>query len=156
MGRKLIEILAGFALVALICVGLFFLLKAILNDPEPEVGTALISTNEDSVTPVEHVIYRTADKQRTDEKPLVLADTADSLPEIVYDVTLTGLFKDGSKNGPFYFTIYDELLAVYEDKKAFFPMLTEPGTYIVHTETYWGTEDNNVGMEYLYKVIVKE
>lgn len=155
MGRKLIEILAGFALVALICAGLFFLFTAIVNDPEPEVGTAAVSNNDGTITPVENVIFRTQDKQRTDEERLVLSDVADGLPEIGYDKSLTGLFKDGSKNGPFYFTIYDASLAVYEDQKAFFPELTEPGTYIVLTETYWGTEDNNVGMEYLYKVTVK-
>lgn len=155
MGKRLIEILAGFALVALICAGLFFLFTAIFNDPEPEVGTAVISTNDASITPVQNVIYRTADKQRTDEEPLVLSEVADSLPEIGYDQSLTGLFKDGSKNGSFYFTVYDEGFEVYEDKKAFFPELTEPGTYIIHTETYWGTEDNNIGMEYLYKVVVK-
>lgn len=154
MGRKLIDILAGFALVALICAGLYFLLNAIINDPEPEQGIAVISTNDASITPVENIIYRTADKQRTDEKYLVLADVADSLPEIVYNISLTGTFQDGSKNGPFYFTVYDESLTVYEDKKAFFPELLEPGVYIIRTETYWGTEDNNIGTEYLYKVIV--
>jgi len=155
MGRKLIEILAGFSLVALICAGLFFLLSAIMSDPDPEAGTVMISTNDVSITPVENVVYRTVDKQRTDEEYLVLADVADSLPEIVYNASLTGLFQDGSKNGPFYFTVYDESLVVYEDKKAFFPELSEPGVYVIHTETYWGTEDNNIGMEYLYKVIVK-
>ena len=65
-------------------------------------------------------------------------------------------FEGRSQNGPFYFTIYDEDGLTYSEKKAEFRTPTEPGTYLVCEETYWGVEKNNIGMEYYFWIVVGE
>lgn len=151
---KPLDLLLAAGVLALITFLLFLILNLIFTDKNPEVGTFTIAAQGEEIVPLENVVYTVTDKVKSSETHLKLEDISGSLPEIEYSSSISGNFKDGSKNGPFYFTIYDESLKVYEGKKASLVFPKEPGTYIVQTETYWGTEEYCIGVEYFYKLIV--
>lgn len=152
MNNKFVAVLLAIAIIAVLCVGLFFVLDAIITDRDPVVGTMTVTTAEETITPLSKEIYKTTDNVRTDFDRLVLKDVILDLPVITYDSSITGRFEGGSKNGSFYFTVYDDTGKIYSDKKAFLDIPEQPGTYVILTETYWGSERYNRGTEYLYKL----
>ena len=68
----------------------------------------------------------------------------------IRDSDITAKYEGNSENGSFYFTIYTDEFQGYTEKKSWFTPLEEPGNYLVCIETYWGTEKNNIGMEYYF------
>ena len=60
------------------------------------------------------------------------------------------------ENGDFAFTIYDEEGRVYTETADYFQCPQEPGVYLVCEEFYWGTSQENIGMEYYFWIEVTE
>ena len=56
----------------------------------------------------------------------------------------------------FSFTIYDGEGRVYTETSSTFQCPQEPGTYLVCEECYWGTSQENIGMEYYFWMEVTE
>ena len=75
---------------------------------------------------------------------------------MVFDHATSILPQGGSDNGDFAFTIYDEAGRVYTETADSFQCPQEPGTYLVCEEFYWGTQRENIGMEYYFWIEVSE
>lgn len=147
MKKKVLELLVAIASVALIAGLIWFVLNLFLN-PAPTVGTAEVECHGQIETPLGNEIYVTENNQRTEKKRLIPEEIKDDIPMLPYDEHIVVRYNGDSQNGGFFFTIYNEDLTVYEDKKSFFTPLTEPGTYYLCIEVFWGTEKRNIGMEY--------
>ena len=66
------------------------------------------------------------------------------------------LFEGRSENGGVSFTIYDGEGRVYTETSSTFQCPQEPDTYLVCEECYWGTSQENIGMEYYFWMEVTE
>lgn len=135
--------------------GLGYLLLSLFQSGPVEVGTVTVVSAGKEVTPLQNKIYVTQDGVVTEKRRLVPGEIGDSAPTVEVDHIVVR-FEGRSQNGPFYFTIYDEDGLTYSEKKAEFRTPTEPGTYLVCEETYWGVEKNNIGMEYYFWIVVGE
>ena len=83
-------------------------------------------------------------------------EVGDSAPTVVFDHATSILPQGGSDNGDFAFTIYDEAGRVYTETADYFQCPQEPGTHLVCEEFYWGTQRENIGMEYYFWIEVSE
>ena len=122
----------------------------------PQVGTVTVRSSSGEVTPLSNQIYTTTRGDRTESRRLVPGEVGDSAPAVVFDHATSILPQGGSDNGDFAFTIYDEAGRVYTETADFFQCPQEPGTYLVCEEFYWGTQRENIGMEYYFWIEVSE
>ena len=93
---------------------------------------------------------------RTETRRLVPSEIGDSAPGVVFDHSTSILPQGESENGDFAFTIYDEEGRVYTETADYFQCPQEPGVYLVCEEFYWGTSQENIGMEYYFWIEVTE
>ena len=122
----------------------------------PQVGTVTVRSSSGEVTPLSNQIYTTTRGDRTESRRLVPGEVGDSAPTVVFDHATSILPQGGSDNGDFAFTIYDEAGRVYTETADYFQCPQEPGTYLVCEEFYWGTQRENIGMEYYFWIEVSE
>lgn len=122
----------------------------------PQVGTVTVRSSSGEVTLLSNQIYTTIRGDRTESRRLVPGEVGDSAPTVVFDHATSILPQGGSDNGDFAFTIYDEAGRVYTETADFFQCPQEPGTYLVCEEFYWGTQRENIGMEYYFWIEVSE
>lgn len=113
-------------MVGLILLTMYLLVGRIGSGP-PEVGTVTLQSGGVEAAPLENQIY-----------------------------TTSILFEGRSENGGFSFTIYDGEGRVYTETSSTFQCPQEPGTYLVCEECYWGTSQENIGMEYYFWMEVTE
>ena len=149
MKRKLLEF-GGAAVVLLGILGILYLVLGRIGNGPPEVGSVTIRCGEESVIPLGNEIYRTEDGKKREERRLVPEEIGEEAPLLAYNDDITAKYEGNSENGSFYFTIYTDEFQGYTKKKSWFTPLEEPGNYLVCIETYWGTEKNNIGMEYYF------
>ena len=154
MKRKLLEF-GGAAVVLLGILGILYLVLGRIGNGPPEVGAVTIRCGEESAVPLGNEIYTTEDGKKKEERRLVPEEIGEKAPRLVYNDDITANYEGKSENGSFYFTVYTEEFQVYTEKKSWFTPLEEPGNYLVCIETYWGTEKNNIGMEYYVWLEVK-
>jgi len=150
--------LGEYALAVVIVLGILGLLYLIVNgflQSEPEVGTITYKCGDEQITPIQNEIYITENRVSVNKKRLVLEEFSD-IPSLNYNGVLNASIEGKSENGAFYFTIYNEDYSIYAPQKASFTDPKEKGIYIVHVETYWGTEKDNIGMEYYFKLVRAE
>ena len=140
MKRKLLEF-GGAAVVLLGILGILYLVLGRIGNGPPEVGSVTIRCGEESVIPLGNEIYRTEDGKKREERRLVPEEIGEEAPLLAYNDDITAKYEGNSENGSFYFTIYTDEFQGYTE---------EPGNYLVCIETYWGTEKNNIGMEYYF------
>lgn len=152
MKRKLLEFGGALLMMGGILAIMLLLLGNVGNEP-PEVGTAQMKAAGKTITPVCLETYETVGGVKT-EKPVETPEAA-ALPEIDYDDSLTASYDGKSLNGPFYFTFFHEDMTVASDKKAFFEKPEEAGVYVVKIETYWGSEKDNIGVEYYFRLNIR-
>ena len=122
----------------------------------PQVGTVTVRSSSGEVTPLSNQIYTTTRGDRTESRRLVPGEVGDSAPTIVFGHSTSILFKGRSENGGFSFTIYDGEGRVYTETSSTFQCPQEPGTYLVCEECYWGTSQENIGVEYYFWMEVTE
>ena len=122
----------------------------------PQVGTVTVRSSSGEVPPLSNQIYTTTRGDRTESRRLVPSEVGDSAPTVVFDHATSILPQGGSDNGDFAFTIYDEAGRVYTETADYFQCPQEPGTYLVCEEFYWGTQRENIGMEYYFWIEVSE
>lgn len=142
-------------MVGLILLTMYLLVGRIGSGP-PEVGTVTLQSGGVENAPLENQIYTTSKGQRTEGRRLVPSEVGDSAPTIVFGHSTSILFEGRSENGGFSFTIYDGEGRVYTETSSTFQCPQEPGTYLVCEECYWGTSQENIGMEYYFWMEVTE
>ena len=92
----------------------------------PQVGTVTVRSSSGEVTPLSNQIYTTTRGDRTESRRLVPGEVGDRAGR------------------------------VYTETADFFQCPQEPGTYLVCEEFYWGTQRENIGMEYYFWIEVSE
>lgn len=142
-------------MVGLILLTMYLLVGRIGSGP-PEVGTVTLQSGGVETAPLENQIYTTSKGQRTEGRRLVPSEVGDSAPTIVFGHSTSILFEGRSENGGFSFTIYDGEGRVYTETSSTFQCPQEPSTYLVCEECYWGTSQENIGMEYYFWMEVTE
>jgi hypothetical protein len=145
------------AAVLLVIFGILYLLLGNIGNGPPEVGVVTVTSGGVSGSPLGNEIYTTEGDKKTEKKRLVPEEVGEQAPTFPYSDDITVNYDGKSENGAFYFTQYQEVdgaLEVVADRKTFFTPLEDPGTYLVCIETYWGTEENNIGTEYYFWLTV--
>lgn len=155
MKKKVLEYIAAIGTIALIA-GILWLIMTAITKPRPEIGEVTVTSGSATIKPYCNQIYVTEKKVRTNAKRLVPEEIVGKLDYIEYTEDIKMNYDGKSQNGGFYFTVYDEDLNIYEDKKAFYTPLTEPGIYIICIECYWGNENDNIGTEYYFGTYVED
>ena len=106
----------------------------------PQVGTVTVRSSSGEVTPLSNQIYTTTRGDRTESRRLVPGEVGDSAPTVVFDHATSILPQGG----------------FYTETADYFQCPQEPGTYLVCEEFYWGTQRENIGMEYYFWIEVSE
>lgn len=143
---------------ALLVVGtillVMYLLIGRIGSGPPEVGAVTITSQGEEVAPLANQIYTTEKGQRQEGRRLVPAEVGDSAPTVAFDHSTTVHFEGGSNSDGFAFTIYTGEGRVYTDTLESFVCPRVPGKYLVCEECYWGTNRQNIGMEYYFWIEV--
>lgn len=155
MKRKLWEYMLAVLVIAVLA-GVIWLVTSLLLSSSPEVGTAVVKAGDQQVIPLAGEIYVTEKKEKKQTKQLVLEEIAADIPYLAYSDDLRVNYEGKSQNGDFGFTIYTEDFEAKTPRREQFIKPQEPGRYIVRIDTYWGTEKENIGMEYYFGILVSE
>lgn len=148
--RMKLTVYGGSLLVVIFILTVMLLLLGSFGSGAPEVGTVTVKSDGVQETPLQNQIYTTTKGERTESRRLVPSEVGDSAPTVVFDHSTSILFEGKSDNGAFAFTIYDQEGRVYTETTDSFQCPQEPGKYLVCEECYWGTQRENIGMEYYF------
>lgn len=141
------------AVVGGILLILYLLLGNIGSGP-PEVGSVTVRCGGVSAPPLSNEIYVTADKNKTEKRRLVPEEIWEQAPQFVYRNGLNVSFDKGSAVEGLTFTVYDRENNAILQRADTFSVPEEPGEYLVCEELYWGTAQNNIGMEYYFRLSI--
>lgn len=154
--RMKLAVYGGAILMVTFILMVMLLIFGQFNTGTPQVGTVTISSGGQEYTPLANQIYTTHKRERTESRRLVPSEVGDSAPTVPFDHSTTVQFDGWSDNGDFAFTIYDQDGLVYTETASSFQCPEEPGTYLVCEECYWGTQRENIGMEYYFWIEVSQ
>ena len=154
--RMKLAVYGGAILMVTFILMVMLLIFGQFNTGTPQVGTVTISSGGQEYTPLANQIYTTHKRERTESRRLVPSEVGDSAPTLVFDHSTTVHFDGWSDNGDFAFTIYDPDGVVYTESGGSFQGPEEPGTSLVCEECYWGTQRENIGMEYYFWIEVSQ
>ena len=153
-GKTKAIVYGGALAMVLGILGFLYLLLGQVGSGPPEVGTVTLKSQGKAVQPLQNQIYTTEGGILREGRRLVPGEVGGSAPLVEFGPSISLLFEGRSDNGPFYFTIYGQDGQVYSGKKTAFECPRQPGDYLVCEETYWGREDDNIGMEYYFWIRV--
>jgi hypothetical protein len=152
MKKKIKEMFLSAAVIAVL-VGIVWLVTGVLTDNTPEIGKVFLSTSEQAkISPLENEIYRTTKKVKTEHKRLDAREIDASLPLIIYDEGFKADYEIKSSKGTFQFKILDKDYNLYREIDTALRIPKDPGDYIICMEIQWGSNNENIGMEYYYKL----
>ena len=154
--RMKLAVYGGAVLMVGFILAVMYLLLGQVDGGPPQVGTVTLKSGGEEYTPLENQIYTTEKGVRTETRRLVPSEIGNSAPGVVFDHSTSILPQGESENGDFAFTIYDEEGRVYTETADYFQCPQEPGVYLVCEEFYWGTSQENIGMEYYFWIEVTE
>ncbi len=154
--RMKLAVYGGAILIVGTILLVMYLLIGRIGSGPPEVGTVTLKSGGEEYTPLQNQIYTTEDGERVESRRLVPGEIGDSAPTVVFDDTTSILFEGKSNNEDFSFTIYDQDGRVYTEETYYFQCPQEPGKYLVCEEANWGTEKDNIGVEYYFWIEVTE
>ena len=149
MKQKLLDLVLAACTLLVILSILYFSLGWIGNGP-PQVGKTFVNSAGTSIEPLANECFTTEDGSRKEKKRLLPQEAGEAAPKLQYDRDFSVRYEGGSENGGFYFTVYDESFEIAQERRTWFPELTEPGDYLICLECYWGKEKENIGMEYYF------
>ena len=120
------------------------------------MGTVTLQSGGVETAPLENQIYTTSKGQRTEGRRLVPSEVGDSAPTIVFGHSTSILFEGRSENGASPSTIYDGEGGSTQRPQAPFSAPRSRAPIWSARSCYWGTSQENIGMEYYFWMEVTE